>query len=138
MHSGRRDALVLAQQKPGSSATLVKKKMSKGDEITDGLSHADQKEQTENRHQWVSIFVLHQSFPQRREKVPVKELAKQLPTFSAQERHWRGSSLGSISDAAVITEDCFQRAFLVFHRSACVHVITVVTILKASIGGRGY
>lgn len=84
MHSSRRGALILAQQKPGGSATLVKKKMSKGNEVTDGLSHADQKEQTENRHQWVSVFILHQSFPQRGEKVPVEELAKEPPTFSAQ------------------------------------------------------
>lgn len=88
MHLGRRGALVLAMQKPGGCATLVKK-MSKGDEITDGLSHADQKEQTENRHQWVRIFILHQSFPQWREKVPVEELAKELPTFLAQDKKWR-------------------------------------------------
>lgn len=112
--------------------------MDKGDEITDGLSHADQKEQTENRHQWVSIFILHQSFPQQRQKVPVKELAKELPTEKAQERPWRGRQPWEASlMAAVITEVCFERAFLIFCRSTCVHVITVVMDHKASIGGHG-
>lgn len=80
MHLGRRGALVLARQKPGGSATLVKM-ISKGDEITDGLSHADQREQIENRHQWVRIFILHQSFPQWREKVPVEELTRNFQPF---------------------------------------------------------
>lgn len=125
LRSGRRHPLVSA---PGPSATPAKTTTSKGHETADGVSHADQKEQTENRHRCLvvmaSIFILHQPFPQRREKLPVKELTEELQTFSAQ-----AVSLGSIPDASAITEVCFHRASLVFCRSIF-HVIMVVRLGK--------
>lgn len=85
--------------------------MSKGDRTTDGLSHGNQKEQT----------TVERTSACRRKSSLISSPGEAI-------------RLGSISGAAVTTEVRFQRAFLVFRRSACVHVVTVLMERKE----RGY